>query len=271
MKLARKENLYNNERTVTVYIKSFGSRNYSIEEEKDILDNYKPYFRYKDINFSGYYDKIDGEIRKINPTVTYTYNLSVDIPTTYTTGSGLDEHIVTIGINSISFTTSETENSDNFISVRNQAVLDFVKSDSKITKVFSADSISISDGKIKVTKSLVDEEVEQSDIDDINSSYGVSSVTSTQSSNQGGFPVSINVIDKKIEIKEGLECVFSFQTSRVLDSELHGQSKDVISEAKVTLFCDKVEEAIINKVRECKLKETKFEHKEEQELETEEF
>ena len=32
----------------------------------------------KDIKFSGYYDKIDNEVKRINPVVTYKYDLSVD-------------------------------------------------------------------------------------------------------------------------------------------------------------------------------------------------
>ena len=271
MKLARKEELYNNVRKVTVYIKSFGDRKFSPEEEKDVLLDFKPTISYRDIDFTGYYDKIDGKIKKINPTITYKYDLSVDIPTTYTTGSGIDEHIVTIGLNNISFTTSEIEGSDNFITVRNQAISDFVKADDTLLNVFEADDISVLSDKIIATKSLVDTEIEEIKINEINSSYGVNSITESQSSNQGGFLVTINVINKNVEIKEGLECEFSFATSRVLDSELYGHSKDTIAEAKVCLFADSIEKAIIDKVTECKLKLTNFEHKSEEELESEEF
>ena len=271
MKLARKEKLEDNNYSVTVYIKSFGDSTYSIEKEKEILKNYNPKLEMKDLKFSGYYDKIDDEVKRINPVVTYKYDLLVNIPTSYTTGSGIDEHIVTIGNNSISFTTSEVENSDNFILARNSAIVDYAKSDSNLTNVFPTDSIVIKDGKLTASKSLIDTTIGQTTIDNINVSYGVDSVKESQSSSQGGFLVTLNVVNKSVDIKEGLECTFNFPTSRVLASELYGQTADTIAIAKVLLYADTVEKAIIDKVKECKLKETKFENHSEEELETEEF
>ena len=270
MKLGTLENLYDNMRTITVFIKSFGDRNYSIEEEKAILDDFKPSIQYKDIDFSGYYKKVGDEIKKVESIITYKYLLNIVIPNTYTVGSGVDEKIVTIGNNNISFTTTEVEGSNEFINIRNQAISDFVKADSNLINIFDVDSINIENDKIVVEK-ILNDKISIDKIDNVNDSYGENSISVEETSNQEGFPVSINVVNKKIEIKEGLECTFSFENFRVKESELYGQDIDTICEAKVLLFADCVEKAIIDKVKECKHKLTNFEHKDEVSLESEEF
>lgn len=270
MKLDYTHVLENNVRNVKVFIKSFGTQQLSIEAEKAILANYRESIEYKNIDFKGYYDVIDGNIKKVNPIVTYNYKLSVNIPTTYTTGVGINEHIVTIGSKSISFISADVEGNVDFITARDNAILDEVKVDADILEIYDATDISINNGKIVAEKSL-SSEIDDVKLNAINTVYGVDSILENETSTQGGNLVTISPVNKNIEIKEGFEAEFSLKTASVKDNELNGYTRDQVAEMKVLLFVDCIYEAVENKVKEMKLKETDFESKTEELSESIEF
>lgn len=95
-------------------------------------------------------------------------------------------------------------------------------------------------------------------------------VEATDSSD--GDKVTLNLINKVIEINKDLKVNFTIETKSVKDNEIgtHLTTKDEVAEAKCWLFYKIVSNAIINKVKEMKRKETDFEDKEIS-RETEEF
>ena len=95
-------------------------------------------------------------------------------------------------------------------------------------------------------------------------------VEATDSSD--GDKVTLNLINKVIEINKDLKVNFTIETKSVKDNEIgtHLNTKDEVAEAKCWLFYKIVSNAIINKVKEMKRKETDFEDKEIS-RETEEF
>ena len=270
MKLAYERNLFNNEYSMKVYIKSFGTQKLTPEEEVNILENYNKILRYRDIDFTGYFKKDgSGNIISATTTVTYIAKLNVEVPTNITTGTGVDEYIAKIGNKEVSITSSSSTPSEDVIK---NSVLEAIKTDSIVLDIFEASDIKLEGSKIVAEKSS-NEVYDNSKIQAINDLLGNESVKVDENSSTDGIRVTLGLVDKKLVIKEGFEAYAEIRVSQIKDSEVSdGYSKEQIAEMKMLLFRNKIYEEVKKQVEKMKEMTTDYEDTDiEENNESEEF
>lgn len=248
MDLKYDPNLSNNIRSIKITVNEFGSRTLTPEEELEILDNYRPYIQYKDIDFTGSYKTEGNKVVKATDKVTYGYNLSIEVPTVYV-NNGNGTLTVTVGNEAITIITSEVSGSPEERNDVLAGVLDYIKADTKVSDIFK--NVALNGEKIE-DNFTSEENIELSEIE---TTYG-KVVSETETTSVEGDLVTLGIRNKVLEINKDFEAEFIIATKDVKDDQVNGNkyliTKDLVGAAMIALFKDKITEVVEAKVLECK-------------------
>lgn len=256
----------NNKYSIDVLVKTMGSTTLTEEEEKEILANYNKEIRYRDLQFVGYYDINEaGNVEKIEATT--KAKLNIVIPTNNTDVSG--EVTIVIGEKTINVSTSEIKDSPEYIAEVNNGVLEALKLDSNILRIYSASDLSLVDGKIVAEKDL--DRLSDTLVENINQYFGGEVLTTTKNAITTGVKVTLELRDKKLLIDENFKAHYEIELKEIKSYEVPvGYTADNIAEMKTLCFKDVIYEAVSKIVKEMKKETTDFED-ENKDRDSEEF
>jgi hypothetical protein len=137
--------------SMEIKFKSYGNMVLTDIEEKAILDDMPVSLQYKNINFSGKFNVVNGDVVEVNDT--YTSSLVLTLPTTVTANpvsSGIAN--VTIGTKNIQVNVANTTTGVATANEIQTAILNTITSDTNILALYSVSDILASGGNIVASK-----------------------------------------------------------------------------------------------------------------------